>query len=167
MNLKTIISLFSLSICLISCGEKTAEKGTTTVEDTTSVVSNPNDASFKATDTYDASQLKDGAFESFYPNGELQAQGYVENGKRVGKWTSFHPNGNKQSENEYNQGTLEGKTMATFPNGQMMYIGYYSDGKYDGQWMYFKKDGTLDKEIIYKDGKIVSTTIGELSANEK
>ncbi len=118
-------------------------------------------ADFVATNTYDSETMKDGKFESFYPDKTIKAEGVVSNGKREGVWTSYHPNGNKQSENEYVKGVLHGKTYTTYPNGQIMYIGYYYDGKYDGQWVYYKPDGELNKEIFYEKGEIKQITEGE------
>jgi antitoxin component YwqK of YwqJK toxin-antitoxin module len=102
--------------------------------------------------------MEDGNFEKFYPNGNLEVEGLVVNGKRSGLWTSYHPAGNKQSENFYVNGDLDGKTVVYFPNGQIMYIGYYTNGVNDGQWLYFDDEGTLKKEVIYSNGEIVSTT---------
>ena len=107
--------------------------------------------------------MEDGPFEQFYPNGVLQVEGMVVNGKRSGQWVSYHPAGNKQSENSYTNGVLEGKTVVYYPSGQIMYIGYFSSGKNDGQWLYFDEEGTLTKEVLYKNGALVS----QVEKNEK
>jgi antitoxin component YwqK of YwqJK toxin-antitoxin module len=157
-------SFLILLFFLASCAEKKTEETLVhkeTIQSKEKVDSSAIDADFVVSDTYDSKTMKDGKFESFYPDKTLKAEGMVTNGKREGVWTSYHPNGNKQSENEYVNGILHGKTFTTFPNGQIMYIGYYYDGKYDGQWVYYKADGELSKEIFYEKGEIKKLTEGK------
>lgn len=107
--------------------------------------------------------LPDGSFKKNYPNGNVQVEGFVVNGKRSGLWVYYHPNGNKQSENNYINGELDGKTVVYYPSGQIMYIGYYTNGSSDGQWLYFDKEGTLTQEVVYQNGEVVSV----VEKNEK
>ena len=169
MKITSYILLTMSLLSVSSCTEKSSvanepiangEKEITVIKN--SVLEKGDEAaSFEAKDTYEANQLPDGPFESFYPNGNIKAKGMVLSGKREGVWTSYHLNGNKQSENEYKAGVLNGKTVTIFENGQIMYIGYYLDGEYDGQWFFYTKEGELSKEIIYNKGKVVKTTEGK------
>ena len=45
----------------------------------------------------------------FYENGQVQQEGFFENGKLEGIWVSFDENGNKTSSGEYKNGVKTGK----------------------------------------------------------
>ncbi len=45
----------------------------------------------------------------FYENGQVQQEGYFENGKLDGKWVSFSENGDKIASGEYVAGVKTGK----------------------------------------------------------
>lgn len=163
--MKLYFAYFSVAILLLTnCGnpeETVVDTGKDTTQKEVTVDTSSLDGDFVASDTYDSKTMKDGKFESFYPDNSLKAEGMVTNGKREGIWTSYHPNGSKQSENEYLNGVLHGKTYTTFPNGQIMYIGYYADGKYDGQWIYYDEEGQLLKEVFYNKGELKKVTEGK------
>lgn len=167
MSLKkslTVVFLFGGLIIIAGCSSEVAteqedDKGPL-VEETNE---NNMEADLHITNTLPTEGMEDGYFSKSYPNGVLQVEGIVVNGKRSGLWKSYHPAGNIQSENNYMNGSLDGKTVVYYPSGQIMYIGYYANGKSDGQWLYFDQEGTLTKEVIYKNGEIVS----QVEKNEK
>lgn len=151
---------------LFSCGESGGEDNSTSEIREPLIVETDEpglQADIEITNTIPKEGMEDGYFEKKYPNGSIQVEGMVVNGKRSGQWTAYHPAGNKQSENNYVNGELDGKTVVYFPSGQIMYIGYYTNGTSDGQWLYFDEEGTLIKEVVYKNGSVVS----EEEKNEK
>lgn len=160
---------FLLTLLMLSCGQNTPDGNETKaaneplIEETDEPGYPEGDADVTITNTLPKEGMQDGQFEKFYPNGNLQAEGLVVNGKRSGLWVSYHPAGNKQSENNYVNGDLDGKSVVYYPNGQIMYIGYYTNGSSDGQWLYFDQEGTLTKEVLYQNGEVVSA----VEKNEK
>lgn len=63
----------------------------------------------------------------FYENGQVQQEGYFENGKLVGTWTSYNEDGDKTSSGEYVNGVKTGKWF--FWKGNSLSEVDYSDNK--------------------------------------
>lgn len=62
-----------------------------------------------------------------HDNGQVQQQGFYENGKLQGKWISFDANGNKTAVAEYNKGEKVGKWF--FWNNAALTEVDYSDNR--------------------------------------
>ena len=78
--------------------------------------------------------MKDGAWVSYYENGQLTYKGNYKNGKKEGAWVSY------------------------WMNGQLYYKGNYKNGKDEGAWVSYNTDGTVLKKWtgIFKDGVKIS-----------
>ncbi|MCT4589371.1 MAG: hypothetical protein N4A71_16220 [Carboxylicivirga sp.] len=74
-----------------------------------------------------------GTYKTYYPSGQLSAEGKVKDGLRYGKWISYYTNGKKREIGEYeneiykiqNSWDSEGKAMVVDGNGD--YQSYYDD----------------------------------------
>ena len=77
---------------------------------------------------------KDGFWESYREDGQLDGNGTYKDGEFHGLWTWYHDNGQIQSKQNY------------------------KDGEEDGLLEYFNEDGSQKSGEIYKNGKFVETT---------
>jgi hypothetical protein len=78
--------------------------------------------------------LADGAWVTYYENGQLFFKGSYKNGKKEGAWVRY------------------------YDNGQLFYKGNFKNGKKEGAWVRNHSDGTLSKTLTgtYKNGKRIS-----------
>ena len=78
---------------------------------------------------------------SFYPDGKLQSEGALKNGKMDGKWIYYYQNGKKWSEGYFKEGLEEGLRTAYYDNSQKRYEGEFKDGKKIGTWKFWDDKG--------------------------
>jgi hypothetical protein len=72
--------------------------------------------------------IKNGAYQTWFDNGNKKNQGYYENNKETGVWKYYRHNGTLSSEGPYKKGT------------------------YDGKWNNYDDKGRLKKELVWVDG---------------
>lgn len=85
----------------------------------------------------------------YYPDGNNQFEGCIDNDKRHGKWTYWYKNGNLWSEGSFNHGLNDGLRTTYHENGKIYYQGKYDDGKRVGKWKFYDEDGKFVKDIEY------------------
>ena len=102
----------------------------------------------------------------FYENGQMSSEGYLKNGKKIGKFKSWAENGNQTADWEvldgkengyiqcwYDNGTKKrertldrgidiGNFKEWYENGKPSCEGNYVKGKKNGTWKYWKENGT-------------------------
>jgi len=85
-------------------------------------------------------------------------QGSFESGKKEGAWISYWDNGQLEAKGNYENGKLEGAFVRYWDNGQLRSKGNYKDGKKEGAWVGYNEDGTVDKESTgtYKNNVKIS-----------
>ncbi len=87
---------------------------------------------------------KDGFFEWYYKNGQLEAKGNWKDGKRHGLWETYHENGQLEARVNYKDGKLEGLAEQYYENGQLKAKGSFKEGKIDGFEERYYENGQLD-----------------------
>lgn len=66
----------------------------------------------------------------YYPNGKVEKEGYLLDGKKEGMWVRYFENGVKEIEMTYKQGELSGSCCEWYENGQLAEEGEYRNGAY-------------------------------------
>jgi hypothetical protein len=96
---------------------------------------------------------KDGPWEHYHSNGQLQSKGTYEDGIPIGPWVSYHDNGQLRGKS-----SSDGSSVRYWKNGQLQSKGKGNDCGMDGPWVSFHPDGTVDKENTgtFKNGVKVS-----------
>ena len=64
--------------------------------------------------------MRIGKFQWWYENGQPQAEGSYENGKKIGAWITWHPNGQKESLGEYQNDQLVGRFSHWDADGKLI-----------------------------------------------
>jgi uncharacterized protein len=132
----------------------------------------------------------DFAIKSYYPTGELSAEGALKAGKNHGKWKYYDRFGKLKSEFTYKEGDLHGPVIEYYPtgvkksvyayeedrlhgyyqafhvNGQVSSEGWYQNGDKQQQWLTYHLDGTLENDDYYLNG-LATTTTAEFSVDGK
>lgn len=90
------------------------------------------------------------------PQGQVQIEGFIENGKKTGQWIEYTPEGDILLINHYVNGLLEGTVLRMTYRNQVDLRINYKQGKMDGQYTAYKF-GKLVEERFYKNGKLEGT----------
>lgn len=91
--------------------------------------------------------------KEYYPNGNLQSETELRNGKKNGIEKIFYPNGMLLSQATYKNDSLEGKYISNFPSGKAKEISQYKNNKKDGLMQEFDENGKLITSIQFRDNK--------------
>ena len=81
----------------------------------------------------------------YHPNGAIASKGKYVNYLRDGKWAWTNPRGNIDSTQTFKNGKLNGKATY-FANGELIVVQFYSDGDRHGTFKEFYSDGK--KKVI-------------------
>ena len=90
-------------------------------------------------------------FQTFYPSGKIQVNGFVQGEKRVDTWSSWYETGEKKSEAYYVDGLKEGLYRVWHQNGQIQIKGHYLNGEPTGVWESFDEQGNKISEKKYEE----------------
>ena len=81
--------------------------------------------------------------------------GTIINGKRDGFWESYYENGQLNWKGNYKDDCLDGPWEYYYDNGQLSYKGNYIGGKEDGIFEHYKENGRFHKKEKWKNGKVI------------
>lgn len=87
--------------------------------------------------------------QSFYENGNLEEQGMLVRGKKMGSWTKFDEKGTKISEGSYSDDAKDGNWKVWDSNGVLRVEMNYDNGKRTGTWKMFDAEGKLINQQDY------------------
>ncbi len=73
-------------------------------------------------------------------------QGSFTDGKKDGSWEWYHDNGQIETQGTYKDGEKDGSWECYYDNGQLWEKGTYKDGNRDGPWVGYLPDGTVWEE---------------------
>jgi antitoxin component YwqK of YwqJK toxin-antitoxin module len=101
----------------------------------------------------DGNGLKQGYWESFYPNGKIQYRGNFKDNRPVGLFIRYFPTGNKMAEMTFCDEGRRSVTEIYNESGVLAAKGVYVDEKKDSVWSYFSgTDARLTSTETYVDG---------------
>lgn len=82
------------------------------------------------------------------PQGQIQIEGFVENGKKTGQWIEYTPEGDILLINHYVNGLLEGTVLRMTYRNQVDLRINYKQGKMDGQYTAYKFGKLVEERFI-------------------
>lgn len=118
--------------------------------------------------------ILDGAYISYYLNGNIKSKGQYKNNKPSGKWYYYFENEKLKMESDlskekgtywkyyFENGNVSQEGMLLdekkngfwqfyYESGQLKSKGFYNDGKREGNWNIYYEDKTLKAQAIYED----------------
>jgi antitoxin component YwqK of YwqJK toxin-antitoxin module len=99
--------------------------------------------------------VKDGKYETFYPDGSRLSAGEFINGDSVGLWEEWYLNGGKKFEKTFGEpGKPKGEAIIWMPSGDTLELQTYNDlGELDGRHVsYWSKTSEMREQGEYKNG---------------
>ena len=84
--------------------------------------------------------------KSYYKNGVLKKEGWLENNVKENYWFFYYPNGKVKEQGHFKNGLKEQYWLFFYDNGKAKKEGHYLSGKQNKWWVYHNKKG----EVIYK-----------------
>lgn len=80
----------------------------------------------------------------YHSNGQVDREGALDHGARVGVWNAYHPNGNPWARHTYVEGIQTGAYQTWHPNGTPHITGQYdADGNKVGSWRFQDSTGAV------------------------
>jgi len=131
------LSLFVFSYDSVSQTVSELSSGPTIDEDSEEYWNN-----HRYIDTTANGQLN-GAFESYYENGQLYSKQTFKDGKEDGASESYHENGQLSWKGTYKNGKSNGPFEMYYENGQLRVKGTYKDGEPSSDFEEYNEDGTI------------------------
>src|SRR5262249_40523285 len=107
----------------------------------------PNGAIEKQGDLVEGKQQ--GTWSFFYDNGQKMLAGDFRGGEEEGRWTGCYREGQPRFRGAYLDGAPVGEWTSFYPDGKPLSVGRYDRGKKAGRWTYYGKSGKTD-EVEYK-----------------
>jgi antitoxin component YwqK of YwqJK toxin-antitoxin module len=91
----------------------------------------------------------------YYPNGMVESEYELKDGKKHGKQIFYYKNGEKQLEEDYVNGKLNGRSTQFFITGKPSYVGSFKDDIPHGKWEYYDENGNLYLTQNFENGTLV------------
>lgn len=91
----------------------------------------------------------------YHVTGKKYSAGIIKNKKPNGAWTSWYGNGQVNKKLIFKDGKKEGNYESWFENGKKNAEGQYKYDLREGDWIFYKEDGSLMGYYKYKDGELV------------
>ncbi|GHN02556.1 hypothetical protein WSM22_40450 [Cytophagales bacterium WSM2-2] len=108
---------------------------------------------FQYTETSNGSQLKDGFYKKWYPNGQLNLDGSYENNRKAGDWKVYYDDGALQETAHFVNDSLDGKLETFFKSGKKSSESVYSRNKRNGQVTVWYENGQIAEQFLTKDDR--------------
>lgn len=108
---------------------------------------------FSVLETEDGSFIKDKDYKTWYPNGNVEIEGFYKMGKKSGNWKYWYSNGQMQSEYNFVRDSLEGAFAKWYDNGQKLIEGTKKMDLDINNWTGWFENGQMEfKENYDKKG---------------
>ena len=102
----------------------------------------------------DGKEIRNGKYESFFENGNLNFEVNYVNDLKQGKEVYYYLNGHISSTLMYKNGVLEGDVTYYYEEGQIKNVKSYVNGKIEGTQTVYHKNGNIYQVSNYKNNKL-------------
>jgi antitoxin component YwqK of YwqJK toxin-antitoxin module len=102
---------------------------------------------------YKKSGVKDGIYECYYKNGQLNIESNWKDGKEDGLYKSYHENGQLKQEGNFKDGKMSGLFKFYLENGQLEAESNFKNDKKNGLTKFYNENGQLKQEGNWIDDK--------------
>jgi antitoxin component YwqK of YwqJK toxin-antitoxin module len=100
----------------------------------------------------------------YHNNGNVYVKGQENSvGQREGIWEYFYENGNIERRTPYKEGKMNGIKELFYPSGNIQWRIPYKEGKRDGIEEVFYETGNIIETTLWKNGKLIEETKPELT----
>jgi antitoxin component YwqK of YwqJK toxin-antitoxin module len=106
--------------------------------------------------------IKNGKFETFYLDGQLEGTGSIINNKNEGEWKYYYKSGQIECKGYFFNDLPGGRWEYYYENGKLKSAGEYAQGKMIGLWSFYDKKGKLINHVSYKNGFFFNQMFNEV-----
>jgi uncharacterized protein len=92
------------------------------------------------------SDLREGPWTSYWPDGNVRIEGYFLSGVGEYLWQYWYQNGQMMTQHTLHEGERSGEATTWYDDGQMKSYGAYSQDKKVGVWTYWDEEGNETTE---------------------
>lgn len=96
--------------------------------------------------------FKHGMFRTYYENGNLEMEGFINQNKNDSLWKYYYPEGQIESEGYFVNDKADGKWVWYYPSGKVRERAEYKKAKRNGKLIMYDEDGKIVSEKIFNDG---------------
>ncbi len=93
--------------------------------------------------------------EYFYPDGSLESEYELKDGKKHGKQVFYYRHGQIKLEETYENGMLNGKSVEYYVTGKPSYEASYKNDIPHGEWKYYDDKGELYLTQKFENGTLI------------
>lgn len=97
--------------------------------------------------------VKEGYFEWYFINGQLQNKGSFSHNKKIGEHVWYYDNGNLDLVEHYKDGILEGEYSEYYSKGNLKSKSKFLKGIQEGWTTYYYENSKIQSEGIFKNGE--------------
>jgi len=115
---------------------------------------------------YYDSNLFTGVSFRLFPDGELEFESELKDGKPNGVIKKWYETGRLKSEWYYEDGLSHGLHKCYFENGELKEKFNYKNGRQDGIQRIWQKNGSIKQESNYDNGKLLNKKCWDKSGNK-
>lgn len=110
---------------------------------------------------------KDGAYKSYYKNGQLETSMTYRKGRIIGIYQEFYENGKLRFEATYNEdGKIDGVVKSFYENGKLSSSYTDRNGQHHGAYKEYYENGQLKEEGRYEYGQRIYYPSKNAESNE-
>ncbi|SHI67088.1 toxin-antitoxin system YwqK family antitoxin [Pseudozobellia thermophila] len=91
--------------------------------------------------------------KTYYPNGNLKAEGWVQNGDKTDYWKFYHLNGTLSEEGHFAQNERNGYWHFYNSSGTKEKEGHYNKGLKTKWWLFYDRYGNIAHKCQLKNDK--------------
>lgn len=97
--------------------------------------------------------MKQGDFNLYYENGNIEIKGQMEKNKNIGMWRYYYESGQVESEGEFVNNLPNNEWKWYYRSGKLREIGKFKNGKRIGLWNQYDENGNIteEKEFVETD----------------
>ena len=111
--------------------------------------------------------LTEGAYKTFYDNGQLRLEGEYKWGDRVGEWKKYALDGSLMRVDTYKDGVMHGVQKFYSKTGELYSERNFANGSLHGKTTYFSSTGEIGAELIYINSTLVAYSYLDASGDKK
>ncbi len=98
--------------------------------------------------------IRNGLYRQFNRYGDLDINGFYENGEYSGQWT-YYLDGSIEKQGKYKDSLQTGIWKFWYPSGELEAKRVYKNGWKDGEWIDYNEDGTIFVKTYWSDEEFV------------
>ena len=91
--------------------------------------------------------------KTYFPDGQLKAEGWLTNQLKTDFWIYYHPNGKVAAKGHYQEDTMHGYWHFYYAQGQLKKEGHFVWGSIENWWIFYELGSRKKSKFQYKNNQ--------------